>query len=79
MSLADIERANAIAHDVLGRSLDELPPQTRRLLKMVDGYVVAQCQRLGLKRADLRFSRRALREAHCLGRHAIACAPGSPA
>lgn len=60
--LADIELANRIAHDVLGRSLDELPPQTRRLLKMVDGYVVGECQRLGLKRADLRFSRRALRE-----------------
>ena len=62
VTLADIDLANRIAHDVLGRSLDELPPQTRRLLKMVDGYVVGECQRLGLKRADLRFSRRALRE-----------------
>jgi len=62
VTLADIELANRIAHDVLGRSLDELPPQTRRLLKMVDGYVVGECQRQGIKRADLRFSRRALRE-----------------
>ena len=31
-SLADIELANRIAHEVLGASLDELPPQTRRVL-----------------------------------------------
>jgi hypothetical protein len=60
---ADIELANRIAHDVLGRSLDELPPQTRRLLKLVDQYVRAECERLKLRRCDLRFSRRALREA----------------
>lgn len=67
VTLADIELANRIAHDVLGRSLDELPPQTRRLLKQVDGYVQAECQRQGVKRADLRFSRRALREAIAWG------------
>ena len=61
--LTDIELANRIAHDVLGRSLDELPPQTRRLLKLVDDYVVAECERLTVKRNDFRFSRRALREA----------------
>jgi hypothetical protein len=48
---------------VLGRSLDELPPQTRRLLTLIDQYVSAECARLAVKRADLRFSRRALREA----------------
>ncbi len=44
-TLADIELANEIAHDVLGRSLDELPPQTRRLLKLIDGHVGAECHR----------------------------------
>ena len=63
VTLADIELANKIAHDVLGRSLDELPPQTRRLLKLIDGYAVSECDRLKIKRADFRFSRRALREA----------------
>jgi len=63
VTLADIELANRIAHDVLGRSLDELPPQTRRLLKLIDGYVVAECERQKINRADFRFSRRALREA----------------
>jgi hypothetical protein len=62
-TLADIALANRIAHDVLGRSLDELPPQTRRLIKLVDQYVGAECERLKVRRADLRFSRRALREA----------------
>jgi len=61
-TLSDIDLANRIAHDVLGRSLDELPPQTRRLLKLVDGYINSECQRLGLRRMDFRFSRRQLRE-----------------
>lgn len=63
VTLTDIEQANALAHDVLGRSLDELPPQTRRLLKLIDGYVVAECERLSVKRSDLRFARKPLREA----------------
>jgi len=32
---ADIEAANKIANEVLARSLDELPPQTRKLLQIV--------------------------------------------
>jgi hypothetical protein len=63
VTLSDIELANRIAHDVLGRSLDELPPQTRRLLKLIDGYAVSECERQKVKRTDFRFSRRALREA----------------
>lgn len=63
VTLSDIELANRIAHDVLGRSLDELPPQTRRLLKLIDSYVNEQCKAQSIKRSDFRFSRRALREA----------------
>ena len=63
VTLADIALANRIAHDVLGRCLDELPPQTRRLLKLVDAYAVAECERLKLRGADLRFSRKAVRDA----------------
>lgn len=66
-TLADIVLANRIAHDVLGRSLDELPPQTRRLLKLIDGHVGAEAERQALKRADVRFTRRALREAIAWG------------
>ena len=52
---------------MLGRSLDELPPQTRRLLTLIDGYVGVECQRQGMKRTDVHFSRRALREAIAWG------------
>ena len=62
-SLADIALANTIAHEVLGRSLDELPPQTRRLLVLIDQYVASECERQAIPRAQLRFSRRVLREA----------------
>jgi DNA primase catalytic core len=66
-TLADIALANRIAHDVLGRSIDELPPQTGRLLKLIDGHVGAEAERLAVKRADVRFTRRALREAIAWG------------
>ena len=39
----DIAQANALAHEVLGRSLDELPPQTRRVLARVIEMVTAAC------------------------------------
>jgi len=61
--LTDIELANRIAHEVLGRSLDELPPVTRRLLALIDGFVVGECERQKINRTDFRFSRRSLREA----------------
>ena len=63
----DIARATALAHEVLGRSLDELPPQTRRLLrlivKMVDDRAAAQSCAHG----DILFSRRELRDHAGLG------------
>lgn len=34
-ALDDIARAGELAHDVLGRGLDDMPPQTRRLLGLV--------------------------------------------
>jgi len=58
----DIAQANALAHEVLGRSLDELPAQTRRVLARVIEMVSAQCAAQQLSRADYRFSRREVRE-----------------
>ncbi len=57
----DIARANALAHEVLGRSLDELPPQTRRLLAMIVEYVRGQAAAGALRQADVRFTRKELR------------------
>jgi len=62
-TLDDIALANALAHEVLGRSLDELPPQTRRLVQLLDRYVGAECERRSTARGAYRFSRRELREA----------------
>ena len=58
----DIETANGLAHDVLGRSLDELPPKTRTLLKQVYKMVTDQCKQHGIEQNAYRFSRRDVRD-----------------
>ena len=55
-TLDDIALANELAPEVLGRSLDELPPQTRALLGHIRTLVKA-------KKGEGTFSRRELREA----------------
>jgi hypothetical protein len=62
VTIEDIEIANRLAHEVLGRSLDELPPQTRRLLLMIDEMVSKKCERLKMERTNYRFSRRDVRQ-----------------
>lgn len=66
-TIEDIEAANAIAHEVLGRSLDELPPQTRRVLASIVAHVHTRRQQTRLPRAEIRFTRRELREAALQG------------
>ena len=61
VELADIALANRLAHEVLGRSLDELPPQTRRVLGMIETFVTERMQQQALVRSDARFTRRELR------------------
>jgi len=58
----DIAAANRLAHDVLGRSLDDLPPQTRRLLGLVARMVAERCAAAKMEREDCRFTRRQVRE-----------------
>jgi hypothetical protein len=57
----DIALANRLAHAVLGRSLDELPPQTRRVLSALHAWVCEQASASGVARGDVRFTRRAVR------------------
>ncbi len=64
VTLDDIALANRLAHEVLGRSLDELAPQTRRLLGHVTELVTKTCVGDDLARSDVRFTRRQVRE-HC--------------
>jgi hypothetical protein len=57
----DVRLAMQLATEVLGRSLDELPPQTRRLLGLVDAMVQRGCGERAMTRAEFRFSRRDVR------------------
>jgi len=61
-TLDDIARANELAHEVLGRGLDDMPPQTRRLLELIERMVAEKCAAAKLERTDARFRARHLRE-----------------
>jgi DNA primase len=61
VTLADIELTNQIAPELLGRSLDELPPQTRRLLEAVKALVLERCQEEEIDLRSALFSRREIR------------------
>ena len=62
VTLDDIAMANELAHEVLGRTLDELPPQTRRLLSLIDTMVTKECENKKIERNHYHFSRREIRE-----------------
>jgi len=64
VTLDDIALANELAPEVLGRSLDELPPQTRRLLDHIKTLVQARQAQPGQSaKLGATFARRELREA----------------
>ncbi|MFP1907101.1 CHC2 zinc finger domain-containing protein [Lonsdalea quercina] len=60
---SDIALANQLAHEVLGRTLDEMPPQTRKLLVWLKGWVQETAQGQALKADEVRFTRRDIRAA----------------
>lgn len=62
VTFKDIELANRLANEVLGRSLNELPPQTTNLLLIIESMVKEESERLKIKKSDYRFSRRQIRE-----------------
>ena len=59
----DIATAADIAAAVLGRCLDDLPPQTRRLWDGLRAFVVAQASAQGLTTDRVRFTRRQAQQA----------------
>jgi DNA primase catalytic core len=61
VTLDDIALANELAPEILGRSLDELPPQTRRLLNYIRELVKQQRKSNGAKAAST-FSRKEIRD-----------------
>ncbi|MBU4903738.1 toprim domain-containing protein, partial [Salmonella enterica subsp. enterica serovar Typhimurium] len=50
----DIALANRLAHEILGRTLDEMPPQTRKLLTLIQQWVSDS----GQAREAMRFTRK---------------------
>jgi DNA primase catalytic core len=60
VTLNDIEKANTLAAEILGRTLDELAPPSRLLLKMIREMVEARCKDIEPK--NYHFNRRDVRE-----------------
>ncbi len=67
VTLDDIALANRLAHEVLGRSLDELPPHTRRLLGTIRRLVDEAAQAQAVERSAARITRAQIRAAAALG------------
>jgi PAS domain-containing protein len=63
----DIELVNRLAQDLFGRSLDELPPQTRTLLERLHPWVIEQASQQRLPISALRFTRRQMCRALGIG------------
>jgi hypothetical protein len=61
VELEDIRQANRLCAHVLSRTLDELQPQTRKLLKTVTQMVKETAEREALEVSEVRFTRRELR------------------
>jgi DNA primase len=51
-----------LAAEILCRTLDELPPQTRNLLKLIYNMVVFIADQQKISCRDVRFTRRDIRE-----------------
>ena len=60
-TLADVALANRLAPDLLGRSLDELPPQTRRVFEAIKQIVRERCDAEKIEQRVAFFSRREIR------------------
>ena len=58
----DIELANKLASVVLGRTLDELPPQTRKFLIALHDWISARAKVEKVPIRDIRFRRKEVRD-----------------
>jgi hypothetical protein len=63
VTLDDIALANKLAHQVLGRSLDDVPPHTRRLLALLHEMVTVACAVQNVEQSAYRFTRKTVRDA----------------
>jgi hypothetical protein len=58
----DVELANRLISEVMGRSLDDLLPQTRQLLILIDNMINQQSKSRKIDRTHVRFTQRQLRD-----------------
>jgi hypothetical protein len=61
VTLDDISTANRLAGEVLGRSLDEMPPQTRSFLETILAAVRSTCAEKQIEQRSYRFTQRDVR------------------
>jgi hypothetical protein len=61
-TIEDVELANRLVADTMGNSLDDLLPQTRQLLVLIDNLVNQESQQQNIDRSLVRFTQRQLRE-----------------
>ncbi len=62
VTIEDIEFANRLAGEILGRMLDDLSPPSRALLKLIREMIKARCAELKIEPHEYHFTRRDVRE-----------------
>jgi DNA primase len=62
VTLEDIQLANRLADAVLGKSIDELPGPSRRLLRQLYDMVQQEASEKAIEPQEVRFTRRQIRE-----------------
>ena len=62
VEISDIEIANKLAATILGTSLDDLAPQTRKLLGLIRTMCKKTCEENTIEQQDFRFTRKRVRD-----------------
>ena len=62
VEISDIEIANKLAASILGTSLDDLAPQTRKLLGLIRTMCKKICEENTIEQQDFRFTRKRVRD-----------------
>ena len=62
VTIDDIEKANHLACEILGRTLDELSPPSRQLLKIIHEMVETRCKEQNIDSKEFCFTRKDIRD-----------------
>jgi hypothetical protein len=73
VSVDDIEKANRLAAETLGRSLDELSPPSRRLLEEIHRMVESACRTRHIQPREFHFTRKDVREHAAWSDYQVKC------